>query len=382
MLRRLINMVILSTIVLGVAVLALFGPRPFDRYLPEAFGQVVEGIVGPGGLLQRDLILRAGDVPGDFLQDGPEGLVVTGPVAAGPGNLPVFIQDAVTGRTTRTEAAVPAEITTIRPILGCRLTVPQSGSVVGHASARQSDLLLPMLSYGDDDLAIALEDFVETYRRRGSATAREVPGIAYSAYDVVVTETGAPVYLVLVAGPGNWIWNIHLARGARVERVVLLGGTQAGVANLDPVVPVEVMLDEGLADCGIAPAYPLNAGHLWNRPQDQGGPADGPTLLRAQGERVAAFDLWFRDTFGVTASDSRVGFDRGAVSVIGPVPQTAEARAPFASIEGSRIRMTEGQYFELRGQVAPGADFVSRVVALATDFAFGDLNNLRQGVEF
>ena len=59
------------------------------------------------------------------------------------------------------------------------------------------------------------------------------------------------------------LWNIHLAPGAQVERVVLLGGEQAGVTNLDPAVPVDVLRNGNLGACGVPlPVYPLNAGHM------------------------------------------------------------------------------------------------------------------------
>ncbi|MGB3249892.1 MAG: hypothetical protein WBB13_12090, partial [Tabrizicola sp.] len=70
------------------------------------------------------------------------------------------------------------------------------------------------------------------------------------------------------------------------------------------------------------------------------------------------------------------------VSVVGPQPGEAEPKAVYARVQGSRIRMTQDSYFEIRGQVAEGEDFAGRVKAIATSFAFGDLKALRQGVAF
>lgn len=379
MLRRLINLVVAGAVVLAAASLALFGPRPFEAWLPQGLYAFTERLVGPEGLLQLGAV-RPGDVPADFLADGPDGLVATGPVAASAGNEPVFISSILAGHVTRLDQAVPAEITTIRPILGCRLTPPLPGTVVGHAYAGESGMALPILSYGDKQLALAIADFVARYRKADTATATEIPGIAYQAYDVAVTDTSAPVYLVLVAGEGNWIWNIHLAEGVRIERVVLLGGSQAGVANLDPVIPVEVLRNDGLAECGIAPAYPLNPGHLDNHAT--ASDSEARARRDRQAELANAFDIWFRDSFGVTASESRVGYDRGLMSLIGPVPATADRMARYRLVAGGQISMTEDTYLEIRGQVAEAESFVGRVTALTTRFAFGDLGTLRQGVDF
>lgn len=313
--------------------------------------------------------------PGKFLVDSPEGLRADGPIAASAGNLPLFIDTVITGYSTATKMDAPASVTTIRPISGCRPTPPAEGTVVGHATARKSGMELPLTTYEDADLARGVQAFVDAYRSGKAEPTAGLRGPAYEAYDVAITETRAPVYLVLENRTGNRIWNIHVAPGTRIERVVLLGGDQAGVANLDPVVPVEVILGTGLADCGIVPAYPLNPNHA-----DLAG-MDG-TGKGALAEAVDAYDTWFRDTFGVLASATRAGFDMGTISAVGPVPRQSEAKAEYLPIRGSILRMTQGTYFDIDGQIAVGQDFASRVKAIATTFALGDLEYLRQGANF
>lgn len=385
MVRGPISMVIVAIVLLGIMALVTGGPALFERVLPrqavaflENFG-MGEGMISLGGSPKG-----SGDLPSDYLFDSTDGIEANGPIAARNGNEPVFIKDVITGYTTRVASDIPATITTIRPILGCDFTPPLSGSIVGHAAAGTSGIDLAISTYNDTHLAAAVQVFVNVYRETGMMSKAAADGTAYQAYDVAVTETRAPVYLVLQNRFGNRIWNIHLAPGARIERVVLLGGTQAGVANLDPVVPVEVMLADGMEDCGIAPAYPLNNGALLYQSLANGAlsQADADQTLGRIAAGVAAYDAWFRSSFGVGAGESRIGWDRGTISVIGPVPGKADQLAVWAPIEGAEIRTTQDTFFEIRGQVTEGADFVSRVRAIATTFAWGDLTNLRQGVEF
>ena len=333
---------------------------------------------------KRKVEPTAEDGPGKFLVDSPEGLRADGPIAAISGNLPLFIDNVISGYATVTEDAVPASVTTIRPITGCRPTPPAEGTVVGHVTAGQSGLRLPLTTYDDGDLARGVQVFVDAFRAGEADPSAILRGPVYEAYDVAVTETRAPVYLVLENQAGNRIWNIHVAPGTRIERVVLLGGDQAGVANLDPVVPVEVILGQGLADCGVRPAYTLNPNHALLAGNASGSTsADGGQLSPAElSDAVKAYDNWFRDTFGVLASTTRAGFDVGTISAIGPVPRQSEAKADYVSILGSTLRTTKGTYFDIDGQVAAGQDFASRVKAIATTFAFGDLNYLRQGADF
>ncbi len=381
MVRGPISMAIGAAVGLASVALILSGPRLLEAVLP---GQVLDMVAVWAQPSDSGRPVVAGDSPQAFLVDGADGLEAVGPIAASAGNTPVFIADVISGYTTRASRDIPAEVTTIRQIMGCRPTPPQAGSVVGHVTAGASGIDLALSTYNDRHLAAGVQQLVNLYRQTGTTVQLDVSGPAYEAYDVAVTETSAPVYLVLETGGRNRMWNLHLAPGARIERVVLLGGAQAGIANLDPVVPVEVILDSGLQSCGIQPAYGLNQGVSLLRSAETGAipVAEVEERLARIGDRAAAYDIWFRDSFGIEASTSRIGFDRGTVSVVGPVPRPEEPKASYAPINGSKIRMTQDRFFEIRGQVAEGEDFGARVKAIAQSFAFGDLENLRQGVDF
>jgi hypothetical protein len=386
MIRGLVNLLLVIGLPVAAIVAVFLWPRAFEGILPSALLDSLaeaRSLVAPAAE-----VARSGDTPADFLIDGPAGTEADGPIAAMAGNTPVFLRDVVAGYSMRVDGETPAEITTIRPIMGCLVTPPLTGTVVGHVVAGQSDLALGLLSYGDSDLAASVQAFADDYRlaETPETVTPQVPDrLAYQSYDVVVTEVSAPVYLVLQTGPGNRIWNIHVAPGARIERVVLLGGNQVGVANLDPVIPVEVILQDGLAACSIRPALPLNDGHALIAAAAGGDAAAVAELARHETE-VAAYAQWFLDTFGVPAAESRAGFDRGTASLVGPVPGLEDPeltpKAAFSAIGASKIRTTQDAYFEIEGQVPAGEDFASKVKAIATAFAFGDLANLRQGADF
>ena len=110
--------------------------------------------------------------------------------------------------------------------------------------------------------------------------------------------------------------------------------------------------------------------------------AEAEAKLAVMQDRVAAYNTWFHDSFGVPADETRAGFAGGTLSVVGPLPGAVGPKAVYAPIQGARIRATQDSYFEIRGQVAAGEDFAGRVKAIATSFAFGDLKTLRQGVSF
>lgn len=380
--RNAIGVAIVGLGGLALGALYLGGPAAVQAVLPEPVAGPVVGLVFPRSA--DTPVSGDGSAPGDYLVDGPDGLAAQGQLIAAASTGAVFLRDVVDGHRLVTPGDLPAEITTIRPILGCRLTPPLAGSRIGHVTAGAGGAPTALATYTDADLAAAVQAFVDAYRALDEGEPPLPQATPYVAQDVVVTDLAAPVYLVLSARGGDRLWNLHLAPGVRVERVILLGGSQVGVANLDPVIPVEVILDDGLAACGLDPAHPANAGNRINLGPDEGGlPAAEASRARDDRARaVAAYDTWFRDSFGVTASASRIGFDLGSVALVGPVPGEGQQKAKHATLAGSKVRVTQDRFFEVSGQGPASESFPLRVRAIATSFAFGDLGYLRQRVRF
>lgn len=382
MVRGLIGLLLVAVVLVAAAVVVIRVPGLAKAVLPApALDSLRDwGLVAEAGA--DDPKPSLGTRVEDHLSDTAAGLVATPMIAATAGNKPVFIYEVMTGYSGHDGLAVPAEITTIRPILGCRLTRPMPGTLVGHGTAGDSQMPLGITTYSDLHLAGAVQAFADASRKVGPDGVITLDGPRYQAYDVAVTATGAPIYLVLENRSGNRIWNIHVAEGVRIERVVLLGGNQAGVANLDPLVPVEVILGTGLADCGIVPAYAPTPGKLADGDPGEGDqPMSKAELDKALG-LAEAYDIWFRDSFEVRASESRVGFDTGMMSVIGPVPTGEAPRPVWASVSGARLRTTHDRFLDIEGQVAAGQDFDGRVRAIAKSLAFGDLGFLTLGGTF
>lgn len=318
--------------------------------------------------------------PNSYLRSESDGWIARGPIAATQLGGPVFIDAVLDGHRATTRNHVPGEVATLTAMDGCAFTPPGADMRIGHVTVGRSGMPTGVATYGDPELAAAVERFARIYRQSGLRSFDNVGDGAYEAFDVAVTETARPVYLVLEASGAPRIWNIHLAPGARVAHVALVGGLQAGVANLDPAVPVEVLPQAALQACGIDPAYPLNPDALFYQSLANGAisPEEGAETIGRIEQAVAAYDAWFRGQFGVGAGEGRAGYDEVAVAVVGPIPGKGEALPAWQSLDGAAVRMTRDTYYEIKGQMAEGEDFRARVERIATEFAWGDLENLRK----
>lgn len=400
MVRGPISMAIAGALMMAMLALTMGGPRVLEKVLPESVLAWIDDNDGFGGLLSLSGTVNMMDAgsgggggnsedPMSHLRDTNDGWKASAKIAALPQGRAAFVKDVIDGRRAPNGGTTaPDLVDVLQPMEGCSFAAPGAGTLVGHVSTfGDSEIRLDLATYGDQDLAAAVRQLASVYRKSGRKQVQGLGDLRFTALDVAVTETEKPVYLVLQASGGTrLLWNIHLAPGAQVERVVLLGGEQAGVTNLDPAVPVDVLRNGNLGACGVPlPVYPLNAGHMLFQSLEAGildaDEAD-QTLGKIKAAN-AAWDGWFRTTFGVSANETMAGnWRNGSIAVVGPVPAAPEGRAVFAAIKGSTARITTDTYVEYPALAAEGADFASRVVAIATAFAWGNLDNIKPEVSF
>ncbi len=386
MVRGPVSMAIAMAVMLFFFALVGLGPRAFEGVLPEpaiawietsgGFGSGFGGMTGGA----RGLAGAEGEDPLDRLADSSDGWKVRGPLAALAGGAAAFPDQVIAGYSTRVAGDAPGPAEPLTPRADCRPVPPTAGAMLAHvAIAGDTGLALALSTYDDADLAHAGQVFVNVYRKTGMKNPFGPAGHAYQAFDVAVTETARPVYLVVEATGGLPLVNLHFAPGARLERVVLLGGNQMGVANLPPGVPVEAVLSPVLRACGAVPFYPLNPGHLYFQTVENGA-IRADEVAGYEARQAAAEQAWaqaFRDMFGADAAATLAGNWQGlTLAVAGPVPETPEARAVWTPVKGAPVLLTSGQYLETAGMRREGRGFDARVEAIVRAFAWGDLSNL------
>jgi hypothetical protein len=203
-----------------------------------------------------------------------------------------------------------------------------------------------------------------------------------------VTETARPVHLVIQASRPRQLFNIHMAPGARLSGVSIIGSQASAIANLPEGVPVEAVTRAQLAACGLDPALgPLVA---------EGGPQQaeqGSTDLAAASDNAAveraarraevrrAYADWFTAEFGRAPTHGLAGWDLGRVSVIGPVPATPEGRATFRPVSGADVRIQHLGHLYIAGVHDFPQVYRDEIRALATQLAGGDLTAIRAAKE-
>lgn len=385
-------MAVVAAITLVMFLFVAMGPRAFERVLPEramlwletAMNSTVRSM--DGGAWFRG----SPSDPMSYVDSAGGAPAVTGPILVTDDGGAAMILDVIGGRQTRLAKDAPARLVRLEPAQSCLPVPPSGGAAFRHiALMGGSGHEIGLSTYGEAELARGVQALVDALRGRKGARLSDMGWYPYRSFDVAVTETARPVYLVAEVGRGYQPWdasrilNFHLAPGARVERVVLIGGLYHGVAGLPEDVPVEIFPAAHLAECGAAPAHVVGAptGGGEAGPSKAELPVGLPDSLieeakgrqEARDEAAGAWRARFQEMFGQDPAVTGVGrWENLTAALIGPVP-AEDARLAWNPIAGAAIRLSADTYLETYTDAKGDTGYRKRVEAIAAAFAGGDL---------
>ncbi|EBA13209.1 hypothetical protein [Roseobacter sp. CCS2] len=344
---------------------------------------IVLAALGAGGFygwqaLPQDLkaMMTGGDAdatalaPEDILETetmSDQGPIFASPAVAHAGTDPIALADVVT------QVSLPTENTAVRGIIPiirnaqCVLRSPAAGEKVMGVRLENALLPGPLHAFSDAQMVDQLLQNIEAVAQDGAdpLTDMKLSG-EKTVLDLFVTDTSAPLYLVLQnMGPGI-VWNLHTVPDVAIAHIALIGSDFSGVANLPVNATTEALLvsdflpphqygaDDVPRDCMIRP---------WRTPQpdwigslkSEAGSLQYQNQMYSYAGGYAAYNSWYTETLGVDARADTVTARDAAHVLLGPVPQ-----APFAynSLAGQDIHMVATDHLMT-------GDFDTRTAAVA-----------------
>jgi hypothetical protein len=218
----------------------------------------------------------------------------------------------------------------------CNLRRPQDGEQVVNIRLENGALPAPVRAFSDTALVSLLTQTVAAATQGGAPydAAARVTGDLTSV-DVFVTDTEAPVYLVLQNMGRGIIWNVQTAPDVTLAHVAIVSSGWSGLVSPPADTTFEALLvgdfvpphasgaDDRVRSCMIRP---------WRAPQD-----DWVSVQRAGRDSLAAdevasftkgytaYDAWFTGTLGIDAATNLIAAQSAAHVLAGPRPKT-----PFA----------------------------------------------------
>ena len=248
---------------------------------------------------------------------------------------------------TEPKALIPFHVNS-----NCTLRKPQPNDVVYNVRMERGTLPTTTHVFSNEAIADALVQHVEgvTSSKKNYLVGSRARGRMFVA-DVFVTDTSAPVYLVLQSFRQNVIWNLQLANGVTVSHVAMIGENSGLVAPehettfealriSDFVSNFEFGANDDPRPCMIAP---------WRRPQPhwpaQNYANNGNDLYENQiysfNSGYRAFDSWYRQTLGVPADTNVTAPHSAAHVLVGGAP---DQPIQYRSMAGRDVYATLNDY--------------------------------------
>lgn len=286
-----------------------------------------------------------------------------------------WVQQAVTGYRAARVTDTPARLVRA-PMGGCAFPAPSPTARVALVHVAAGVQSAPIYALTDEALAKAAQDYVQAYAAHNGAPPAQAGRVhtgPLGLVNVVVTETEAPVYLILVANSGL-VWNLTVAEGAQIETVALLGPETIGLANAPDGVRVQALTGPAAVRCGARPAR-MPQDH-WGFVRDMEARSRSRWALAALDENRAfarAFSAYLARTFNISQSRRSSGAHKVSNIIVGPVLEPAPA---FASLDGAQILVTPVRHVIVGGPRDFEAGARAKVVEAARRAAGGDLSRL------
>lgn len=272
-----------------------------------------------------------------------QGWVYESPGVANPGTIPMIVEDVATGFDPLQTDVAPVSFVSFEPNPECTVSPPSAGAALHNIRIERGNLPTEAHAFATPLMADALITHIEGIRSGNSRNYRigKMAQGRMAKVDVFVTDTSAPVYLMLQDLASRTIWNLHLAEGVTLENMVLIGDTPAvaglpdgtGVEALrvsDFVEDMEFGSNDEIKPCMIAP---------WRVPQEDwlglAKAKSGNTLFENQmysyNAGARAFAAWYTGALpGRTPDENLVSVKQAAHVLAGEVPQTPVLYTPLS----------------------------------------------------
>jgi hypothetical protein len=254
------------------------------------------------------------------------------PVVVHSGADPLNLPDVVAGADLPSGDTAIGEIIPFARNAQCTLRPPQAAEKVVNVRVQSPLLDAPVQAFSNAQLADRLIKNVEAVTQRNKAYNLDgrISG-QLTSLDVFLTDSSAPLYVVLQNMGAGVIWNIHTGPDVTLAHVAIIGSGFSGLVSPPGNATFEALLvrdfvsshefgaDDEVRECMIRP---------WRNPQpDWTGSikaSRGNMLYENQmysySKGYEAYNRWYTATLGVDASTNLVTARDAAHVLIGPKP--------------------------------------------------------------
>jgi len=274
---------------------------------------------------------------------------------------------------------LPSEFAQLPVNPTCKFPPPGEGDKLVNVHVANSKAGSTVYAISKHSIASRAERFIGDYtRHKGNIPYRShyIGGDRISIVNVVVTEQQKPVYLVL-SGQSGIIWNIQKHPNAKISRVAMINYRTSGIANLDENVPVTALIGPRLKGCKAVPRR-MPQKH-WSFVKNAYNSGSYKEIMAKNIKASKDYSKWFYKNFKQGSETRMIGDNIVSSVLVGPMPTSLEARIPYKSLKGVKLRLSPQDYVFASSNKQYRTKNLELVKALATEMSGGSLKALLPG---
>ena len=271
--------------------------------------------------------------PGESIRENQFGYTASQWTTIGAEKEAHWIQSLIVGFSAPKLAGPPAKVVPLEAPPHCRFPQPGPSEKLVHVQVGESRQNSNFYMVSRKEITDRAGEFVERYQRKGKDPGVDSNrrGDRLYVVDVVVTDTQAPLYLVLAA-PFNVLWNMQIAPSVEIAQVALVGSKNVAIANLEPDTKRASLSGRQTERCQAEPfRQPASHWSLVKRARKDSGVKDE---LKNRYAFARAYSKWFKKNFGQSSEKDVIGMSRADHVLIGK-PALGENRLPYKSLDGA-----------------------------------------------
>lgn len=330
--------------------------------------------------------------PEDIAETGAmsnQGPVYASPLIAHAGDTPLNLDNVLTQVSLPTGDTSIANVIPIARNGDCTLRTPAADEKVMGVRIENALLPAPLHSFSDRQLTGRVLENIEAVTQGKVETVAQMDTQGQkTSLDVVLTDTSAPLYLVLQnMGPGI-VWNLHAAPDVQIAHVAIIGSDFSGVANIQQDTTIEALLvsdfigphqygaDDTPRACMIRPWRAAEADWIGSL-KSAAGSLVYQNQMYSYTKGYEAYNNWYTDALGVSAATNTVTARDAAHVLLGAAPETP---VTYAQLAGRDIHMMEADHLFLGDANSRSAAVQALHEDLLTAAVGGDLGALNPPV--
>ena len=266
---------------------------------------------------------------------------------------PIAIADLASGVQVSEPNTPVTDVALFDANATCTLQRPARDEKVLNVYVRNSGIEAPVQAINSAEMQRFLEQQVSKALEEGKPLdLSNVNEGRFNMVDVYVTDTTAPIYLVLQTFSSNIVWNLHTAPGVTVSHVAMISGGSSGLAGDIGTATIESLRARDFGaypevsynskrpapedyDCMAWPyQQPNESWTAWQGSKD-GNTMDG-NLLFGQSYGYDVYEHWYRKALGTSPNENAVISALARAALAGPIPAQPVA---FPKQDGLKLRL-------------------------------------------